>query len=779
MARPRKFVQKLAPEDRTWLEAIVHSPTAEQRLVTRARVILACADGKSNDAIREETGLSKPSIINILKKWVSLGVQEALKDLPRSGRPKSINEDAQSWVISLVCSSQENIPAVNKAQQWTITSLTEYVRQHCLEEGFKELVNIQRSSVWNILKQHNIASPRGAIKKESLYMDKMRMETTDMTAKNIDKISALFPNCITETKDAAGNPKKAVNFELLRQMLSHDVAKGNEVYEFTWVGKKAAIVEANTPIRKTLRPCPEISSSWDDTENLYIEGDNLDALKLLQESYRNKVKMIYIDPPYNTGNDFIYKDDFKKKSGAYAEDSGVYDEDGKRMFRNTDSNGHFHSDWCSMMYSRLLLARNMLCDDGAIFISIDDNESSNLVQICDEIFGFTNRIALICHKSRASVSNDKIISPNHNTILFYAKNIVTLEDKRKFIGLDPVLDGFDLDDNDGRGSYRLVPVDGPGGAKKGNPFFEFLGIQGYWRFSKETMQKKYDEGLVVRKGNSLYQKYFKTTAEQTRRTATTWWDDAGLTSSATSKLKALMGGTTFDTPKPVELLSRMLKMITFQDRDAIILDFFSGSATTAHAVMQLNAEDCGSRKFIMVQLPERTDEKSEAFKAGYKNICEIGRERIRRAALKIAEDHPGSHFDGGFRVLKIDSTNMKDVYYRASEYSQEMLPGLESNIKDDRSDLDLLFGCLTDWGLPLSLPYKSGQIDGCTVHNYSNGALIACFDKNVPDSVFLAIAKKQPLRAVFRDSCFENSPSRINVTEIFRNMAPDTEIKVL
>ncbi|MDO4839388.1 MAG: DNA methyltransferase, partial [Desulfovibrionaceae bacterium] len=241
----------------------------------------------------------------------------------------------------------------------------------------------------------------------------------------------------------------------------------------------------------------------------------------------------------------------------------------------------------------------------------------------------------------------------------------------------------------------------------------------------------------------------------------------------------LMGGTTFDTPKPVELLSRMLKMITFQDRDAIILDFFSGSATTAHAVMQLNAEDGGSRKFIMAQLPERTDEKSEAFKAGYKNICEIGRERIRRAALKIAEDHPGSHFDGGFRVLKIDSTNMKDVYYRASEYSQEMLPGLESNIKDDRTDLDLLFGCLTDWGLPLSLPYKSGQIDGCTVHNYSNGALIACFDEKVPDSVFLGIAKKQPQRAVFRDSCFENSPSRINVTEIFRNMAPDTEIKVL
>ena len=388
-------------------------------------------------------------------------------------------------------------------------------------------------------------------------MDKMRMESIDMTAQNIEKIGALFPNCITETKDADGKPKKAINFDLLRQMLSGDVIEGDEAYEFTWVGKKAAIVEANKPIRKTLRPCKEESVNWDGTENLYIEGDNLEVLKLLQESYLGKVKMIYIDPPYNTGNDFIYRDDFKQSAADYDEDSGVYDEDGNRMFKNTDTNGRFHSDWCSMFYSRMLMARNLLSDDGAMFISIDDNEVANLTKICDEVFGADNRIALICHKSRASVSNDKIISPNHNTIAFYAKNALSLEARRKMIGLDPVLEGFDLDDNDGLGAYRLVPVDGPGGAKKGNPHYEFLGIEGYWRFSKETMQEKYDQGLVVRRGNSLYQKYFKTTAEKTRRTATTWWDDAGLTSSATSKLKALMGKASFDTPKPVELIDRM------------------------------------------------------------------------------------------------------------------------------------------------------------------------------------------------------------------------------
>lgn len=610
-------------------------------------------------------------------------------------------------------------------------------------------------------------------------MEKMKMESVDMTAQNVEKIGELFPNCITETIDENGQPKKAINFKILEQILSEDVIDGDEAYEFTWVEKKASIVEANKPIRKTLRPCPEESVDWDTTENLYIEGDNLEVLKLLQESYLGKVKMIYIDPPYNTGNDFIYNDDFKRTGEEYADESGEFDEDGNRMFKNTDSNGRFHSDWCSMIYSRLLLARNLLADDGAIFISIDDNEVANLTKICDEIFGSENRIALICHRSRASVSNDKIISPNHNTIAFYAKNIIKLEVKRKMIGLDPILDGFDLDDNDGLGSYRLVPVDGPGGAKKGNPHYEFLGVEGYWRFSKETMQEKYNSGLVVRKGNSLYQKYFRTTAEKTRKTATTWWDDAGLTSTATSKLKNLMEKPSFDTPKPVELVDRMLKMITFDDKDAIILDFFSGSATTADAVMQYNVSDEGHRKFIMIQIDETCSEKSVAYESGYRTICEIGKERIRRAGAKIKEDNPEANFDGGFRVLKLDDSNMNDVYYNPDEYSQDLLSALESNVKSDRTDLDLLFSCLLDWGTPLSLPYSSEEIDGCTVHNYNDGDLIACFDENVPESVIKWMAKQQPLRAVFRDSGFADSPSKINVGEIFKLMAPDTRVKVI
>lgn len=612
-------------------------------------------------------------------------------------------------------------------------------------------------------------------------MEKMRMESVDMTAQNIDKIAALFPNCITETVDENGKLKRAINFELLRQMLSADVVEGDEAYEFTWVGKKAAIVEANRPIRKTLRPCKEESVNWDTTENLYIEGDNLDVLKLLQESYLGKIKMIYIDPPYNTGNDFIYADDFMRSQEEENAQMGMYDEDENRLFKNTDTNGRFHSDWCSMMYSRLMLARNLLAEDGAMFISIDDNESTNLTKICDELFGAANRIALICHKSRASVSNDKIISPNHNTILFYAKNIVVLENRRKMIGLDPILDGFDYDDNDGRGEYRLVPADGPGGAKKGNPHYEFLGVKGYWRFSKEKMQEKYEDGLVVKRGNSLYQKYYKSTAAKTRKTATTWWDDAGLMSTATSRLKSLMGEATFDTPKPLELIDRMLRMITFEDKDSIVLDFFAGSSTTAHALMQYNAETEGNRKFILVQLPEPCAEKSEAKQNEWNDICEIGRERIKRAGKQIKTEYPAiaDKLDVGFRVFKLDDSNMNDVYYSAGEYRQDMLSMLESNVKSDRSDLDLLFGCLLEWGLPLSMPYTSEKIEGCTVHTYNDGDLIACFDENIPDSVIRGIAKRQPLRAVFCDSSFKDSPSKINVSEIFKMLAPDTTVKVI
>lgn len=611
-------------------------------------------------------------------------------------------------------------------------------------------------------------------------MEKMKMESANITDMNIDKIAALFPNCITETADENGKLKKAINFEMLRAELSEDIAGGDEAYEFTWVGKKAAIAEANRPIRKTLRPCVEESVNWDSTENLYIEGDNLEVLKLLQESYLGKVKMIYIDPPYNTGSDFVYPDAFMMSNEDYNEGTGYFDEDGNINYsrENGALTARYHSDWCSMMYSRMMLARNLLSDDGALFISIDDNESTNLTKICDEIFGAVNRIALICHKSRASVSNDKIISPNHNTILFYAKDIKVLEQRRKMIGLDPTLEGFDNDDNDGKGSYRLVPVDGPGGAKKGNPHYEFLGVTGYWRFSKDTMQEKYNEGLVVKRGNSLYQKYYKTTAEKTRRTATTWWDDVSLMSTATSKLKALMGEATFDTPKPLELIDKMLRMITFEDSNSIVMDFFAGSSTTAHAVMQYNAETKGKRKFIMVQLPEPCADKSEAKQNGWSDICEIGKERIRRAGAKIKSE-TGTDIDYGFRLLKLDDTNMQDVYYTPAETDQQMLFGFESNIKPDRTDLDLLFGCLLDWVLPLSMPYSSEQIEGVTVHTYNDGDFIACFDKAIPESVIKTIAKRQPLRVAFRDDSFSDSPSKINVSEIFKMLSPDTRVKVI
>ena len=615
-------------------------------------------------------------------------------------------------------------------------------------------------------------------------MDKLAMETKDITNENIEKILELFPNVATEGVNDKGEIIRAIDFEKLKQELSHNVIDCEESYDFTWVGKKEAMLEANRPIRKTLRPDKESSLHWDTTENIYIEGDNLDALKLLQESYLGRVKMIYIDPPYNTGKDFVYRDNFTQDKESYEDELGIKDEEGNKLFQNTESNGRFHSDWCSMIYPRLKLARNLLSDDGVIFISIDDNEVANLTKISDEIFGQENKIALICHKSRASISNDKIISPNHNTILFYSKKIEIIEANRKRIGLDPILEGFDLDDNDGKGSYRLVPVDGPGGAKKGNPFYEFLGIEGYWRFSKATMQEKYNNNLVVKKGNSLYQKYYKTTAEQTRRTATTWWDDGGLISTATSKLKSLMNASTFDTPKPVDLINRMLKMISFGDKQAIILDFFSGSATTAHAVMQLNAEDGGNRKFIMVQLPEKTDEKSEAYKAGYKNICEIGKERIRKAGKKIQEENPGKKLDIGFRVFKVDDTNMKDVYYSPHEFKQDQLDLFESNIKENRSDEDLLYEVLLNSGVELSLPHKIEIIDGARVHfiqsEYSSTPdLIVCFEAKVPETLVRTIAQYKPTKVVFRDSCFRGDSNKINIEEIFKLITPDTRVKVL
>lgn len=611
-------------------------------------------------------------------------------------------------------------------------------------------------------------------------MDKLKMQTVNKADENFKKLAAMFPNAVTETIDENGEVVRAIDKDVLMQEISCKVVDGNEErYQFTWPDKKKSVLLANAPINKTLRPCREESVDFDNTENLYIEGDNLEVLKLLQETYLGKIKMIYIDPPYNTGNDFVYEDDFSLSQSEYVLSSGQMTDDGERLFQNTETNGRFHTDWLNMIFPRIRLAKDLLTEDGALFISIDDNEVTNLTKVCDEIFGSNNRVALICHKSRASVSNDKIISPNHNTILFYAKNRVVMESNRKMIGLDPVLEGFDLDDNDGKGAYRLVPVDGPGGAKKGNPHYEFLGVEGYWRFSKETMKQKYEAGLVVRKGNSLYQKYFKTTAEQTRRTATTWWDDAGLTSSATSKLKSLMGEATFDTPKPLELIDRMLRMMTFSDDNCYVLDFFSGSATTAHAVINYNAETSGKRKYIMVQLKENVNEKSEAYRNGYRDICEIAKERIRRATKKIAEENPEAKFDGGFRVLKCDTSNMKNVYYNPAEYEPSLFTSLEDNIKEDRTSEDLLFQVMLDLGLLLSSKIKETTIAGKKVFNVEDNYLIACFDDNVTEEVITEIAKQKPYYFVMRDSSMANDSVATNFEQIFAAYSPDTVRKVL
>ncbi len=647
-------------------------------------------------------------------------------------------------------------------------------------------------------------------------MNKLRMESPDMTAQNIDRIAALFPNCITEMLDEEHSTpekkvhKRAVNFELLKQMLSPDVVDGDEAYEFTWVGKKAAIVEANKPIRKTLRPCVAESKDWDTTENLYIEGDNLEVLKLLQESYLGKIKMIYIDPPYNTGNDFIYADDFMRSQEEENAQMGMYDEDENRLFKNTDTNGRFHSDWCSMIYSRLMLARNLLTDDGVIFISIDDNEQENLKKCCDEVFGGQNFVAQLVWERAFSPKNDaRFISNSHDYVLMYAKNITQF-----VIGRLPRTEEanarYSNPDNDPRGVWMSSDIsvktynaecDYPITAPSGRVIEPPAGR--CWSLSKKAFLERLQDNRIWfgPDGNGVPRiKRFLTDLkhEGMAPTSIMFFKDVGHSQEGAQEVSKLLDGGFFSGPKPQRLMQRLLTLANL-NTDSVVLDFFSGSASTAHAVMSKNAEDGGHRKFIMVQLPEKCDEQSEAYKAGYKNICEIGKERIRRAGEKLLQDVTSGRgnskgegwgcgmpvtpeerafaikniLDIGFRVLKLDDTNMKDVYYAPDDYDQGMLAGLESNIKDDRTDLDLLFGCLIDWGLPLSLPYKSEQLGGCTVHTYNDGDLIACFDTNIPESVVKEIAQRKPLRAVFRDSGFASSPEKINVFEIFKLYMPE------
>ncbi len=647
-------------------------------------------------------------------------------------------------------------------------------------------------------------------------MEKITQETVNFTDKNIDKIAALFPSAITETKDADGKMKRAVNFDQLKQLLSDEVVDGDECYEFTWVGKKQSIIEGNRPIRKTLRPSEEESKNWDSTENLYIEGDNLDVLKLLQNSYLNKVKMIYIDPPYNTGNDFVYRDNFKVSKEDYEDELGLFDEEENRLFKNTETNGRYHSDWCSMMYPRLQLARNLLTDDGVIFISIDDNEVHNLRKICDEVFGEENFVAIINWKGRGGRQDSKYYAAVHEYILSYAKS------KDNFSAGEEIKSGdiYPKYDEERKRFYKtqllrkwgsnsrredrpnlFYPITAPDGTDvypmQSNNSGKYSGVEkleGCWRHGPSTMKKNIKEGLVefVKQPDGTWIPYEKIYAplegEEKTKKYTTWIEE---TNDGTNVVKELFDSQVFDYPKTPSLLSKFLKMGNVED-DAIILDFFSGSATTAHAVMQLNSEDGSKRKFIMVQLPEETDPKSEAYKAGYKNICEIGKERIRRAGKKIEEElnaksKEGELFkeeehktlDTGFRVFKVDSTNMKDVYYSPSQYNQQMLLDLESNIKDDRTDIDLLYGVLLEWGVPLSLPHITEKIGGKDVHFVNDTDLVACFEENVPEEVIREIAGRKPLRVVFRDSSFRNSPDKINVTEIFKTLSPETTIKVI
>lgn len=639
-------------------------------------------------------------------------------------------------------------------------------------------------------------------------MDKMRMESVDMTAKNIEKIGALFPNCITETFDEKGHPKKAINFELLKQMLSGDVLEGDEAYEFTWVGKKAAIVEANKPIRKTLRPCPEESVNWDTTENLYIEGDNLEVLKLLQESYLGKVKMIYIDPPYNTGHDFVYPDSFIMDNGDYNEGTGYFDEDGNVNYKreNSTNAGKYHSDWCSMMYSRLMLARNLLSDDGVIFISIDDNELENLMKMTNEVLGEANFVCNLVWQKKTGASDAVNIATITEYILVYAKNVQLLKltqnedahDKNRYRYKDEYYAErgayyYDSLDRGTLGYHESLDygISAPDGTKVfPNGRTKQLNDGWRWKWGKEKFVWGIKNGFIEVRENKtkengwgvyykIYEKVDNNGNLVTRSSPYKNLIQDVLNTHASSEAKEIFGRTDyFSNPKPINLIKHFIHLGS--GSDDIILDFFSGSATTSHAVMQLNAEDNGHRKFIMIQLPEAIEKKKEAYKAGYENICDIGKERIRRAGRKIQEENPQiTDLDTGFRVLKLDDSSMNDVYYSPSEYSQGLLSMLESNVKSDRTDLDLLFGCLLEWGLPLSLPYSSEQINGYTVHNYNDGDLIACFDENVPDSVIKEIAKRQPLRAVFRDSSFADSPSKINVGEIFKLLAPDTRIKVI
>lgn len=642
-------------------------------------------------------------------------------------------------------------------------------------------------------------------------MDKLKMMSRDVVGGNVQKIAALFPQCVTERLDNEGKPELAIDFDKLRAELSNEVLdEGEERYQFTWPDKRAASRLANTPTTQTLRPCREESVDFDTTQNLYIEGDNLDVLKVLRETYLGKVKMIYIDPPYNTGNDFVYNDDFAQGKGDFEVQSGLFDDDGNQtidpMQRNTESNGRFHTDWLNMIYPRLKVARDLLSDDGVIFISIDDNEVENLKKVCNEVFGVKNFVAIINWKGRGGRQDSKYYAVLHEYILCYTCDISKFKAGEEIKESD-VYPKFDetaqrnyktqLLRKWGSNSLRenrpnlYYPITAPDGAEVYPTIYSeskdcalgFVRIQGRWRHGASTLGKIIADGRVEFLKNKwgewvAYEKIYEPRpGEENTKKFTTWIDDI---SNGTDTLKKLFGVAPFDYAKSPALLSLFLRMADVDDNDTV-LDFFSGSATTAHAVMKLNAEDGGHRKFIMVQLPEVTGEKSEARKAGYNNICEIGKERIRRAGKKVKEEAGvmGQDLDIGFRVLKLDSSNMEDVYYTPDNFDANNLFTLVDNVKQNRSSEDLLFQVMLDLGIELSATIRSEELGGRNVWNVDNGYLMACFDRDVNEATITEIAKQKPVYFVMRDASAANDNVLDNFDQLFANYSPDTTCKIL
>jgi adenine-specific DNA-methyltransferase len=643
---------------------------------------------------------------------------------------------------------------------------------------------------------------------------KLKMQTTNLTNEKFAALSAMFPNAVTETVDENGALVRAIDKDVLAQEINAHVVEGKEErYQFTWPDKKKSVLLANAPIAAALRPCREESVNFDTTENLYIEGDNLDVLKLLRETYLNRVKMIYIDPPYNTGNDFVYEDDFSEDADEFYARDYQYDEDGNRMVRNLDSNGRFHTDWLNMIYPRLRISKDLLRDNGAAFISCDDNEVNNLRKTCDDIFGASNFIAqVIVQTNPRGRTFDRFIAKTHEYVIIYSKNIEF--DALREIPKDvKAVAGYQKED--GNGKYRLLELRNrnPVFNRTNRPlmFYPFYadpdkldvslvpterhtveiyprnskGVDGCWTWGLEKATNEIYL-LVANLANtgkwSVFRKDYLEGTSMFTKAKGLWLEKKMNHENGKEMARELFGMTPFDFPKSVDYIKKCLLLGTSSYGEDIVLDFFSGSATTAHAVMQLNAEDGGKRKFIMVQLPKLTDENSEANKAGYKNICEIGKERIRRAGAKIKAENPTTttDFDIGFRVLKLDSTNMKEVYYTPQEYtvSQRDFDGLVDNIKNDRSAEDLLFQVMLDLGIPISSKIEIKKVDGITAYYVNGGYLIACFEA-VNDPIVTAIARDKPYYAVFRDSSFASDSTLVNYEQIFKTYSPATQRRVL